>query len=245
MMMAKAGIRGYFTHHKIVSRRCKRQIDSECYWASIGSPSKLKNIFICGANFPHLQPKAELRMNQRGEIGRQHVKAHSCSHFSPCFDHTSSTVTDDGTGQIDHEIGAYVPYSFRTMQRVLYVPFQLKYKDEGDKASGLTSPPNDAIIRNEKEVSQLAWSHQFFKDFGWWSGRGLNSRTPAQQTGALSTELTGRRETNDQLLSKIVQGRSIETTTTENVVAAQIANSLGSITLNISGGNCNITINKS
>ena len=44
----------------------------------------------------------------------------------------------------------------------------------------------------EKGVSQLAWSHQFFTDLGWWSGRGLNSRPPGQQTGALPTELTGR-----------------------------------------------------
>ena len=43
---------------------------------------------------------AELRRNQRGEIGRQHVKAHSYSHFSPRFDHTSPTQTDDGTSQI-------------------------------------------------------------------------------------------------------------------------------------------------
>ena len=26
--------------------------------------------------FPPLQPEAELRRNQRGEIGRQHIKAH-------------------------------------------------------------------------------------------------------------------------------------------------------------------------
>ena len=65
---------------------------------------------------------AELRRNQRGEIGRQHVKAHSCSHFSPCFDHTSPTQTDNGTSQIDHDIGAYVPYSFRTMSQVLLRP---------------------------------------------------------------------------------------------------------------------------
>ena len=64
-----------------------------------------------GANFSHLQPMAELRRKQRGEIGRQHVKAHSCSHFSPCYDHTSPTQTDDGTSQIHHDIGAYVPYS--------------------------------------------------------------------------------------------------------------------------------------
>ena len=61
-------------------------------------------------------------LNQRGEIWRQHVKAHSCSHFSPCFDHTSLTLTDDGTSQIDHDIGAYVPFSFRTMSRVLLRP---------------------------------------------------------------------------------------------------------------------------
>ena len=70
--------------------------------------SVIKKIIITkernnGANFPHLQPMAELWRNQRGEIGRQHVKAHSCSHFSPCFDHTSPTQTDDGTSQIDHD----------------------------------------------------------------------------------------------------------------------------------------------
>ena len=68
---------------------------------------------------------AELQRNQRGEIGRQHVKAHSCSHFSPYFDHTAPTQTDDGTSQIDHDIRAYVPYSFRTilMSRFLLRPF--------------------------------------------------------------------------------------------------------------------------
>ena len=29
-----------------------------------------------GANFPHLQQMAELRRNQRAEIGRRHVMAH-------------------------------------------------------------------------------------------------------------------------------------------------------------------------
>ena len=79
-----------------------------------------KNSFC--ANFPPLQPVAELWRNQRGEIGRQHVKAHSCSHISPCFDLTSPTQTDDGTSQIDHDIGAYVFYSFLTMSRVLLRP---------------------------------------------------------------------------------------------------------------------------
>ena len=77
---------------------------------------------MSGANFSHLQPMVELRRNQRGEIGRQHVKEHSCIHFSPCFDHTSPTQTDDGTSQIDHDIEAYVPYSFQTLSRVLLRP---------------------------------------------------------------------------------------------------------------------------
>ena len=37
------------------------------------------------ANFPHTQPMAEVRRNQRGEIGRQILKAHSCSRFTPCL----------------------------------------------------------------------------------------------------------------------------------------------------------------
>ena len=49
---------------------------------------------------------AELRRKQEGEIRHQHVKAHFWSHLSLCFDHTSPTQTDD------HDIGAYVPYSF-------------------------------------------------------------------------------------------------------------------------------------
>ena len=55
---------------------------------------------------------AELRRKQRGEIRHQHVKAHFCGHLSLCFDHTSATQTDDAASQIDHDIGAYVPYSF-------------------------------------------------------------------------------------------------------------------------------------
>ena len=90
--------------------------------------------------------------------------------------------------------GPTSPTLFEQCHRSFYVPFQhsLKYKYEGDKANSLTSPPNDTIIWTEKGVLQLAWSYQFFKDLGWWSGQGLNSQHPAQQTGALPTELTGR-----------------------------------------------------
>ena len=38
-----------------------------------------------GANFPHLQPRAELQRNQRGEIGRQHIVSSGYNVFSsPC-----------------------------------------------------------------------------------------------------------------------------------------------------------------
>ena len=89
--------------------------------------------------------------------------------------------------------GPMSPTLFEQCHRSFYVPFQhlLKYKYEGDKANSLTSPPNDTIIWTEKGVLQLAWSYQFFKDLGWWPGQGLNSQHPAQQTGALPTELTG------------------------------------------------------
>ena len=104
-------------------------------------PKSEKNIkiytYICGANFPHLQPMAKLRRNQRGEIGCQHVKVHSCSHFSPCFDHTSPIQTDDGTSQIDHDIGAYVPYSFRTMSQAPLHPLPTGVKGWNRKGQQL------------------------------------------------------------------------------------------------------------
>ena len=55
------------------------------------------------------------------------------------------------------------------------------------------------LIREDKKVSPFAdvitkeaLSSQLFKDPECWSGRGLNPRPPAQQTGALPTELTRR-----------------------------------------------------
>ena len=58
--------------------------------------------------------------------------------------------------------GPTSPTLFQLCHRFFYIPLQLKCKDEGDKANGVTSPPNDVIIWTEKGDSQLAWSHQFF-----------------------------------------------------------------------------------
>ena len=42
-------------------------------------------------------------------------------------------------------------------------------------------------------ITKAAHSPQLFEDPECWSGRGLNLRPPAQQSGALPTELTDRR----------------------------------------------------
>ena len=155
---------------------------------------------------------AELRRNQRGEIGRQHVNAHSYIHFSPCLiDHTSPTQTDDGTSQIDHEIGTYIPYSFQPLSRVLLRPLPTEVQGWRRQVQRLNVIFQWHDHLNRERVSPLAWSHQFFKDLGWWSGQGLNSRPPAQQTGALTTELTGRRLINTilYLYEESVQYHSI------------------------------------
>ena len=55
--------------------------------------------------------------------------------------------------------GPTSPTLFEQFHRFFYAPLQLRYKDKGDKA--------DEIIWTEKGDSQLAWSHQFFKDLGW------------------------------------------------------------------------------
>ena len=57
-----------------------------------------------GANFPHLQPMAKLRRNQRGEIGRQHVKGALLQPLQSMFWSRSPTQTNDATSQIDHDI---------------------------------------------------------------------------------------------------------------------------------------------
>ena len=72
-----------------------------------------------GANFPHLQPMVELLRNKRGEIGRQHVKAHYAA-ASVHADLTSPTQTNESTCQIDQDTAAYVIYSFWTISTVCF-----------------------------------------------------------------------------------------------------------------------------
>ena len=146
--------------------------------------------YIWGANFPHLQPMAELWRNQRGEIVCQHVVAHSCSHFSSCFDHTLSTQTDDGTSQIDHDIEAYVPYSLRTISQVLLRPLPSGVQGWRKQGQQLNITPQWCNHLNwEKGFTASMNSPVFLKTLV--DGlAGVWTHDPAQQTRALSTELT-------------------------------------------------------
>ena len=87
-----------------------------------------------------------------------------------------------------HHLGNF-RYSFPKGVWVVLRPlwFDQRKNDEGDKANGLTSTPNDAIIltetRRQITVSMISRS-----------GRGLNQRPPSRQTGALPNELTEGRQ---------------------------------------------------
>ena len=76
-----ANVEGETEIHKMKKRKKTRKLHEVILTAT----GTFNSSVICSANFPHLQPMAELWRNQRAEIGRQHVMVHSCSHFSPCF----------------------------------------------------------------------------------------------------------------------------------------------------------------
>ena len=105
------------------------------------------------ANFPRLQPMAELRRNQRDEIGRQLLKAH----YAP-------TQINDGARQIDHDIGAYVSYSFRTMSRVL---FQLMERmKESRPAAQRQRPMTRSSVLRKGFLVAASMISPYFKNLG-------------------------------------------------------------------------------
>ena len=138
----------------------------------------------------------ELQRNQRDEIGHQHVKAHYAAASVHVWSHLIHPGQWRHKSDRHYHRGLHLlPFSFLCTQchRFFNIPFQLMCKDEGDKANGLLLLPNDMTIWTGKGFkSQLAWSHQCFKDLGSWSGWSLNSEPPAQQIRTLSTGLTGQ-----------------------------------------------------
>ena len=144
-------------------------------------------------NFLTCSRKAELQRNQRGEIGRRHIRRTLAATSVHVMITPRPPRPYDGTSQLDHDIGAYVPYSFRTMSRVLLRPLPTEiqgWRRQGQRLNVTAQWRDHLKLRKAHSKHDLT---SFFKDLGWGSGRGLNSRPPAQQTGALPTELTGWR----------------------------------------------------
>ena len=100
--------------------------------------------------------------------------------------------TNDGTRQKDHDIGTYVPYSFRTMSRVLVRPFPtgVQWWRRHRQRLNVTAQWCDHL-NWERNFTAGMISPVFLKEVAWWSGRGSRkSRPPARQAGALPIELT-------------------------------------------------------
>ena len=71
---------------------------------------------ICDANFPHLQPVAKLRRNQRGEIGRQLVKAH----YAAASVHIWSHLTNPHTHPDQWRHKSDRPYTGKLIPAILF-----------------------------------------------------------------------------------------------------------------------------
>ena len=97
---------------------------------------------------------------------------------------------------MNHYTGHYVPYSLRIVCGFFNVP-KIYYMCKGlwDGAYGLSSLAEKTRKSNRLQMllQRQHFPPQLFKDPECWSGRGLNLRPPAQQTGAYPIELTGRR----------------------------------------------------
>ena len=98
--------------------------ESENFRKHFGQEDAIKKEKKYSAKFPYLQPiMAELRRNQRGEIGRQHVKA-----GTPSATSVDVSITPRPPRPIRTQVrqtmtsGPTSPTPFRTMSRVLLRP---------------------------------------------------------------------------------------------------------------------------
>ena len=111
---------------------------------------------------------AELRRNQRAEIGRRRVMAHYiCSRFSPFL--LSSRPSRPRTEHVRYTLkpGPTSPILNEKCHGFLYVPFQLTSKDGGDKAR-LPPPKQDSLFISSKFEAGAKWTREII-----WEGRGL------------------------------------------------------------------------
>ena len=96
--------------------------------------------------------------------------------------------------KVGHTTGSTTPTLFEKWCGFFYVP-----QEQISESAVRRDLRCFVLIREDYKVkpfadviTKAALSSQLFKDPECWSGRGLNPRPPARQTGALPTELTRR-----------------------------------------------------
>ena len=97
----------------------------------------------------------------------------------------------------DHHIGDYVPTPHE--QCVGSLTSHRIYIRKGCETGPTVFRPYPKRLES-LTFTKAALSPQLFKDPECWSGRGLNQRPPARQTGAYPTELAGRRLNHRQAM---------------------------------------------
>ena len=106
-------------------------------------------IIIMGLpTFPTCSQMAELRRNQRGEIGPQLLKAH----YAAASLHVWSHLTHPDQWRRTSDRPWHRGLRLLLVSINVTGSFATDVKDGGVKANSLTSPPNDAIICTKKGV---------------------------------------------------------------------------------------------
>ena len=101
--------------------------------------------------------------------------------------------------------GSMSPTLFEEWCGFFYVP------KEPDKWKSCETGPT--AFRSYPRILEAALSSQLFKDPECWSGQGLNPRPPAQQTGALPTELTETRSISNFVIHEVISQEPSRITT--------------------------------
>ena len=104
-----------------------------------------------------------------------------------------SLLTDNSPkpGKVGQTTGVFVPYPFRIMVWVLLRPTRTrsgKVLWDGTYGFSSLSEKNRKSKPFADVIAKELLSSQLFKDPEFWSGRGLNPRSSAQQTGTLPTD---------------------------------------------------------
>ena len=97
--------------------------------------------------------------------------------------------------KVGHTTGVYVQYSSQYTVVWVLLDRTMQVPDKSCRTYGFYSL-SEKTTKSKRFQMSLRRQHfllSYFKEPECWSGRGLNSQPPAQQTGTLPTELTRRR----------------------------------------------------